>query len=304
MSAPYDPFASGPFAVRERTFEARDAARGRNFPCETWEPVDGGEGPRPLVLFSHPSGSHRRSATFLCGHLASHGYGVAALDHSETVAPELKRPEGEDAAGRAARIEAIVASRVPDLRLLLDRMFADGTAGAGVDAARVGVAGHSFGGWAALAAAQADTRIASVVALAPGGASNPRPGILPLSLGFDRRPPVPTLYIVAEDDTSLPLAGMHEIFERTPAPKRMAILARADHCHFMDDTEAVHEETRTLDWPPELAWMRAMKPIGELCTGEEAHRFIRAAALCHFDATLRADGRAVACLAGILAARA
>ena len=304
MSAPYDPFAPGPFAVRERAFEARDAVRGRNFPCATWQPAGAGDGPFPLVLFSHPSGSHRRSATFLCGHLASHGYVVAALDHSETIAPELRRPDGEDAAGRAARVEAIIASRVPDLRFLLDRVLGDAVPGARVDATRVGAAGHSFGGWAALAAAQSDPRIVSVVALAPGGASNPRPGILPLVLRFDRRPPVPTLYVVAEDDTSLPLAGMREIFDRTPAPKRMAILARADHCHFMDDTEAIHEATRAMDWPRELAWMREMKPIAELCGGEAAHRFIRGAALCHLDATLRSDARAESWLAGTLAAEA
>lgn len=37
----------------------------------------------PLIVFSHYSGGHRRSATFLCTHLASHGYVVAVLDHSE-----------------------------------------------------------------------------------------------------------------------------------------------------------------------------------------------------------------------------
>ncbi|MGZ3520871.1 MAG: alpha/beta hydrolase [Vulcanimicrobiaceae bacterium] len=31
-------------------------------------------GTYPLIVFSHHSGGHRRTATFLCTHLSSHGY--------------------------------------------------------------------------------------------------------------------------------------------------------------------------------------------------------------------------------------
>jgi len=47
--------------------------------------------------------------------------------------------------------------------------------------------------------------------------------------------------VVAENDVWLPLAGMYELFERTPATKQLIILRRADHVHFMDDVEEVHE---------------------------------------------------------------
>jgi predicted dienelactone hydrolase len=77
----------------------------------------------PLIIFSHSSGGHRRSATFLCVHLASHGYVVAALDHSEVVATELARRDGESGAERAARIDAVIANRVPDVRFLLDHLL-------------------------------------------------------------------------------------------------------------------------------------------------------------------------------------
>src|SRR5262245_60549852 len=92
----YDPFAKGPFCVGERTFHAHDAARNRVFPCEVWYPASESArdatphaGAYPLILFSHHSGGHRRAATFLHTHLASHGYVVAALDHSEVVDKEL-----------------------------------------------------------------------------------------------------------------------------------------------------------------------------------------------------------------------
>src|SRR4030095_12465927 len=99
---------------------------------------------------------------------------------------------------------------------------------------------------------------------------------------------VPTLYLVAQDDVFLPLAGMYELFERTPATKQMFILRRADHMHFMDDVEEMHETVRTLTWSGELAWLpKEMRPIAELCSGEQAHVFARGLALCHMDAVLR-----------------
>ena len=116
-----------------RTIQALDTTRNRLFPCEIWYPAaaqHAGEdltpqtqdsftvpllngsrrqmavrnaavqaGTHRLVIFSHPSGSNRRSATFLCTHLSSHGYVVAGLDHSELLAPELARRNGEADSG-------------------------------------------------------------------------------------------------------------------------------------------------------------------------------------------------------------
>src|SRR6266849_2624361 len=128
--AEYDPFARGRFPVGVRTIEARDTARDRVFPCEIWYPAaaqyagqdlapetqdsftaSSPDAPRrqmairdaaaqpgtwPLVVYSHGSASwRRRMSTYLCTHLSSHGYVVAALDHSETFAAELARRDGE-----------------------------------------------------------------------------------------------------------------------------------------------------------------------------------------------------------------
>src|SRR5215472_6464344 len=148
---PYDPFLRGPFPVDARTIEARDTARDRLFPCEIWTSA-ATQDAQPLIIYSHASGGSRRAATFLCTHLSSHGYVVAALDHSEVVAPELGRRDGETPGQAAARADAVVASRVPDLRFLLGQAQR-GAASAGVNATRIGVVGHSLGGWTVLAAA-------------------------------------------------------------------------------------------------------------------------------------------------------
>ncbi len=267
----YDPFLRGRFPVGVRTIEARDEARDRVFPIEIWYPAaaryagqdiapatqdvfavpSGGakrsqlavrnaaaeSGTYELIVFCHASGHHRRGAAFLCTHLSSHGYVVAALDHSEVVAADLRRRDGETAAEKAARTQAVIASRVPDVRFLLDHLL-DGRSWdseAELDPARIGILGHSFGGWTALAA-----------------------------------------------------PGMRELFERTPGPKQMVVLSRADHAHFMDAVEEEHETARCVPWSGELAWIaKELRPIAELCSGEQAHVFVRGLPLCHMDAILR-----------------
>jgi predicted dienelactone hydrolase len=337
-AAAYDPFVRGRFPVGVRAVQARDAARNRVFPGEIWYPAEAhyagqdlaGEtqdlftipaappwrptdvtrsqsavrnatahpGKYPLVIFSHHSGGHRRAATFLPTHLSSHGYVVAALDHSEVVAPELHGREGETPEQLAARGEAWIANRVPDVRFLLDHLL-EGAA-TNVDASRVGIVGHSFGGWTALAAPEVEPRIKAVVALAPAGSSNPKPGVIPAKLGFGWGRDVPTLLLVAENDVSLPLDGMREIYERTPSSKRMVILRRADHLHFVDDVEEAHESSRKLLLlRKELAHIaEQMRPIAELCSGEQAHACIRGLTLCHLDAVLKGREEAQRFLAG------
>src|SRR5262249_57768153 len=106
----------------------------------------GRPGAYPLVVYPHPGGGNRRTATFVTTHLASHGYLVAAVDHSEQIAPELAPRDGETAAERAARREATVASRVPDVHLLLDHLLGGGWEPAAIPAPhRIGLVGHTFG---------------------------------------------------------------------------------------------------------------------------------------------------------------
>lgn len=308
----YDPFEPGSFSVGVRTLEVRDQDRARAFPCELWYPAaipaqPGGSGevrgepaapgPHPLIIFSHFSGGGRRSATYLTTHLASHGYAVAAADHSEVVAPELGPNPDEDRDDRARRIDAIIASRVPDVRVLIAALTGprqpEGLEDIELQPDLIGVTGHSFGGWTALASPEQEPRVRAVVALAPGGSSQPLPGVLPLSLAFGWKRAVPTLILTGDCDVPVPLEGVQEIFARTPEPKRMLVLRRADHQHFADDVEASHEELRAMTLPGEAAWMTAaMLPMSELCPGQHGHQFARALALAHFDWALRGNAAA------------
>jgi predicted dienelactone hydrolase len=305
MNEHYDPFRCGNFPVGVRTVQLADSARGnRVFPCEIWYPETSPEKTWPLIVFSHSSGGNRRQSTFLTTHLASHGYVVAALDHSEIVSPELARNPSDDSAQSAARFQEWIANRVPDIRFLLDRLLSDETeASARNDRARIGIIGHSFGGWTALATPEQEPRIRAVVALAPGGSSKPVPGVIPATLTFAWGREVPTLYLVAELDVPTPLSGMVDLFDRTPSTKQMVILRRADHAHFMDDMEKIHETFRLSTVPEEYAWMtRAMRPFAELCPTEPAQAFTRSLALAHMDLHLKERGDAQEFLTGDLEA--
>lgn len=312
----YDPFVPGPFAVGVRTLEIQDRDRGQVFPCEVWYPAVGPPfggasaggraeerdapaqpGGHPLVIFSHFSGGGRRTAIYLTTHLASHGYAVAAMDHSEVVVPELGPRPGESAADRARRIDAVIASRVPDVRVLLSALTGPrpvaGLDEIGLDPELIAVVGHSFGGWTALAAPGSEPRVRAVVALAPGGSSRPVPGVLPLILSFGWERAVPLLILTGDRDVPVPLDGVQEIFGRAPEPKQMFVLHRADHQHFTDDVEASHETLRATTLPGQAAWMTAaMLPISQLCPGEHAHTFARGLSLAHLDAVLHGNDAA------------
>ena len=336
--APYDPFQRGRYPVGVRALHAHDAARARDFPCEIWYPAEARYASRdlspetqdsfttspdtaprtqqavrdaaacpgtyPLVVFSHHSGGNRRAATFLCTHLSSHGYVTAALDHSEVIAPELAPSFAENSRQKIALARLWAANRVADVRFLLDRLLGGETWEPAVrlDGDSAGIVGHSFGGWTALAAPDTEPRIAAVVALAPGGNSRPRPGIIRSPLAFAWLRAVPTLYLAAADDVPIPLEGVYELFDLTPAAKRMAVLRRADHLHFVDNVAEAHESMRKRLLTGELSWIsEKMRPIAELCPPEQAHNFVRGLTLSHLDATLRQFADAQQFLAGDLA---
>jgi hypothetical protein len=136
-----------------------------------------------------------------------------------------------------------------------------------------------------------------VVAIAPGGSSHPRPGILPARLDFAWHRPVPTLLLTGDEDVMTPLDGIVDVLRRAPAPARLLVLAGADHLHFVDDVATTHESLRSSALPGDAAWIPgAMRPIASLCPPELAHAFTRSLALAHLDASLCADPAAAAFL--------
>ncbi|HWP65928.1 MAG TPA: dienelactone hydrolase family protein [Candidatus Limnocylindria bacterium] len=338
----YDPFVRGPHAAGVRTAELVDAARERPLRLEIWYPAvaehrgrdvdpetcdryellpglplvvqhavrDAAPEPGrfPLVVFSHGYGGHRRQSTFLCTHLASHGYVVVAPDHTgntihEVFAQTIAARSGRPVPDVLETLREYVRHRPLDTSWTIDRVL-DGAAGAladHVDAERVGIAGHSFGGWTTLATTAADTRIRAALPLAPAGGHLVQLPANPLAealdLGWSRH--VPTLYVVADRDSILPLPSMHDLFERTPAPKRMVVLRDTDHMHFCDRAAEAHEMFRAFP-PPGFfeSAARQIRPFAELCPAEPAYDAIRGLGLAHLDAALKGHSEAAEFLGG------
>ncbi|MEU9637470.1 alpha/beta hydrolase family protein [Streptomyces tendae] len=131
----------------------------------------------PLVLLSPGFSMPRTTLTALAEELAARGYVVAAVDHAyESVGTEF--PGGRvppcvacDRVGVDVDEATVVRGRAADLSFVIDELTDRRSTGALarlIDPGRIGVAGHSIGGAAALATMAADRRVRAGVNLDGG----------------------------------------------------------------------------------------------------------------------------------------
>jgi predicted dienelactone hydrolase len=232
-----DAGAPGPYAVGLRTVTVTDTGdAARSFSVDVWYPVDPdatsgvanaeysfipglgytsersfadappAEGPFPLVVYSHGSGGFRWVATFFTEFLASKGFVVAAPDHTGNTAIDSFTGASVDSPTNAN-------NRPDDITDTIDAVLAasndpDDVLAGRVDDSRIGLTGHSFGGFTALASVSGhtnavgttipDPRITAVVVMAP----------YTLLLSDDELAAVdvPTMMISATDDLTTPIA--------------------------------------------------------------------------------------------------
>lgn len=248
------------------------------------------------IVFSHGFAGHRRQTTHLCTHLASHGYVVAAPDHVGNTVTEVMgwAMSGTPPADMQDYIYECADDRPRDASRALDGLLS-GEFGVNSRDDGAGISGHSFGGWTALQTTASDERILAALPLAPAGGAaelagpdDPRVAMSEvLELAWGRS--VPTLMIVADDDSVLPLKGMHDILERTESIDRMVVLVDADHFHFCDNAEMVHDVMT-----PVMG--QGARPSSELVPGAHAYDVTNGLGLAHFDAELRNIAEAAAFL--------
>jgi predicted dienelactone hydrolase len=342
----YDPFGRGPFPVGVRSTSLHDPTRDRALPTEIWYPAaaahrgqDRAEatqdeysiliglpgvrqeavrdaapaaGRFPLVIFSHGYSGHRRQSTFWTTHLASHGYVVAAADHTgnttkEIIEQTLAAQSGKPVPSLLDNVVSSLSERPDDARFLLAQMV-DGAAGPlaeHIDAEQIGMTGHSFGGWTTLTTVHHEPRIRAAVVLAPAGGfapAAPNPLAETVALAWERE--VPTLFLAAALENVLSPESVVDLYERTPDPKRLLLLENADHFHFCDRAAEVHEIFRAMPWPGGGAAMaERIPPFAELVGAEIAYDFTRGLGVAHFDAVLKESQDAGAWL-GVDSARA
>lgn len=134
----------------------------------------------PLIIFSHGFTGCNTQSVFLMQALANDGYLVLAPNHKDARCGTAHRaagklpPHSEQPLGDPDKwTDATYADRRADIEALLDAALAgDSFQGVPVDKSRVGLAGHSLGGYTALGLAGAwpswkDPRIKAVLALSP-----------------------------------------------------------------------------------------------------------------------------------------
>ena len=268
----------------------------------------------PLVLSVHGWAGFKEEATFVGTHLASHGYTVVSPDVIGSTYADVdafftsQEPLGE-AQALENHLSGICDLRRYDIPFLID-MAAEKL---NVDASAVGITGASFGGWTSLGAPEWDERIAASVPQCPGGG---RSFVLPTNrnvlhhhLNFNWKKPVPTLMVVADRDSLLPLDGQLDLLRQIPSEeKSMVILADADHNHFVDDIDAGQQWLKEYveriariypngpgNWPLAVG---LVVPQEELCPGAHAHFALRSLILAHMDAHIRGVQDAAAFLNG------
>ena len=338
----YDPFERGPQPVGTRSFTWRDGARERSLPVDVWYPAtdqyqgqdlddatkdrfktlpdspevtqdavkdaEAASGSFPMVIFSHGFAGERRQSTHLCTHLASHGFVVAGMDHVGNTTADMLAAAGTPP--DPDLIRTFMADRPADASFVIDRMLA-GDSGLTVDPERIGISGHSFGGWTSLMTTASDARIRAVLPLAPAGGRSAikTEGIevdLAGEINMDWKRSVPVLYLLAEFDSLLPLDGMRELFDRTGEPRSAVVLLNSDHFHFCDRVAEVHDLFKTMgemlmDKAGDAsAVLENMKPSAELCPGDHAYALTCGLGLAHFDAHLRDNADAAAVVDGDL----
>ena len=147
----------GPFQVSVQTLDIYDGERDRALPTDLYLPARPDSSPAPLIVISHGLSGDRTGFINVAQHLASYGFAVAALDH-----PGSDRAQLEDLLSGAAREIAKpteFADRPRDVSYLIDELTrlsaANGPLANRLETVRVGVIGHSFGGYTALALAGA-----------------------------------------------------------------------------------------------------------------------------------------------------
>ncbi|MEV6344367.1 hypothetical protein [Actinoplanes sp. NPDC051851] len=194
----------------------------------------------PLVVLSPGYLMPRMTLTALGEDLASHGYVVAAIDHTgesySTTFPgghvvgcttcELDNELGRAFYGR------LYQGRARDVSFVLDRLTGPHPAWRGaalIDASRIGVSGHSAGGATSFAAMVHDPRIDAGIDL-DGTTDTGGDPLVPLETGLDR----PFLVFSLAEHGPATAPDLAADYANLTGWKRWMLLTGGDHQSFVD----------------------------------------------------------------------
>lgn len=191
------PARSGTYSVGHDTISIPDAATGKTITADLWYPaVDGAQGTFarysllptayfdskvaiedapinsagsfPFVVYSHGSGGQSFVASFLTEDIASHGYVVLSANHDgNTAADQLLGTSVTQDVNDYIRPNVVEAEINWALAQSSGKASAYPVLKGAIDEARIGLVGHSYGGYTVLATAGGHTGPAGTVAPDP-----------------------------------------------------------------------------------------------------------------------------------------
>ncbi len=249
--------------------------------------VDAAAGDFPLIVFSHGNGGLRFQSFYFAAHLASHGFIVVTADHHGNTFIDA-------AVGVVDAASAV--NRPLDVTFLIDTFLAFDALGAHflegrVDESKIGVSGHSFGGYTTFAVAGGP--------FALGTFTDPRVDAIfpqaPAAFGFDEAffasIDIPTLIVGGSIDETTPFeTDQQRPFDHLPSGASVVGLAKLEgggHFTFSDFCEV----DRTL-----LAFLGGFEEACEPrhLPWRHAHDIANFLALNFFRGTLQGDAASLA----------
>ena len=185
------------------------------------------DGQFPLIIFSHGNGGFRMQNVFWCEHLASHGYIVVAPDHTGNSAATII--DGKLIIYNNDRIQA-AKDRPIDVSFLIDQMYAwnkggDSRFAKKLDMDKIGMGGHSFGGYTSTWVAEKEDRMDAIVPMA-GAAPN-----------IDTPNSIPLMVIMATEDDTIGLEGnkvIRNYYKNSTGPKYFVEFMDGGHYSFTE----------------------------------------------------------------------
>jgi len=188
-------------------------------------PVHPGAVSMPILIFSHGFDSNRFQNATMANHLASHGFLVVSPDHTcnAMIAP---LPDGA-VFFSFFNVPFSLGERMGDVRFLIDIFTGEPPAmfEGRLDAAKVGIWGHSFGGMTVIETVKTEPRVSAMLQLAAFGFP-----------GVPEDVDLPSMYLWGKQDKMMhPFAFLHDqAIEEMPPPKYVLDFFDTGHFAFSD----------------------------------------------------------------------
>lgn len=282
--------APGQFQVTVTDKSWTDSARqNREVPVRIYAPKDD-PAKLPVLIFSHGLGGSREGYAYFGRHMASHGYLCVHVQHHGSDGQAIRAAvQGGESPTEALRKAAMnlqnAVDRPKDVTFVLDQLAEMNKAGNELadrlDMDHIAIAGHSFGGFTAMACAGQgddrlrDPRIKSAIAM-----SAPAPKIGPGYASIT----IPVLDMTGTLDDSPILGGTVEsrlkAFEKLNKNERyLVVFNGGDHMVFSGRSDA-------------LAALNLRGMAGERKLDPQIQSHIKALSLAFMEHTLHQDAKA------------